>query len=112
MQHYLYTSIFSFAGYKPGECGQTSEVILSLRILFAPAPICLLLMGMVMFYFYPINEKRRQEIQTELKKRYVFYVCASICVNSCTECVSHQTFDVNLILHNQVTDAFVSYLHI
>ncbi|XP_056589183.1 sodium-dependent lysophosphatidylcholine symporter 1-like isoform X2 [Triplophysa dalaica] len=62
------TMVLHFAGYKPGACKHNSQVIFSLRMLFAPVPICLLLISMVMFYFYPITEKRRQEIQTALKK--------------------------------------------
>ncbi|XP_057175743.1 sodium-dependent lysophosphatidylcholine symporter 1-like isoform X1 [Triplophysa rosa] len=62
------TLVLHFAGYKPGVCKHNSQVIFSLQMLFAPVPICLLLIGMVMFYFYPITEKRRQEIQTALKK--------------------------------------------
>ncbi|KAA0706922.1 Sodium-dependent lysophosphatidylcholine symporter 1 [Triplophysa tibetana] len=62
------TLVLHFAGYKPGACKHNSQVIFSLRMLFAPVPICLLLISMVMLYFYPITEKRRQEIQTALKK--------------------------------------------
>ncbi|XP_051947191.1 sodium-dependent lysophosphatidylcholine symporter 1-like [Xyrauchen texanus] len=62
------TLVLHFAGYKPGACRHNPEVIYSLRILFAPVPICLLLVGIVMFYFYPINEERRQQIQKALRK--------------------------------------------
>ncbi|XP_030623571.1 sodium-dependent lysophosphatidylcholine symporter 1-like [Chanos chanos] len=62
------TLSLSFAGYKPGACHHNPEVITTLKVLFAPVPICLLLIGLVFFYFYPINEKRRQEIKAELQK--------------------------------------------
>ncbi|MGH0187172.1 UNVERIFIED_CONTAM: hypothetical protein FKN15_023935 [Acipenser sinensis] len=57
-----------FAGYKPGACSHKPAVITTLRVLFAPAPVVLLLLGMLIFYFYPINEERRREIKRELDK--------------------------------------------
>ncbi|KAK7128660.1 hypothetical protein R3I94_017030 [Phoxinus phoxinus] len=62
------TLVLHFAGYKPGACKHNPEVISSLRILFAPVPISLLLISLVIFCFYPINEKRRQKIQKALRK--------------------------------------------
>ncbi|KAJ8378210.1 hypothetical protein AAFF_G00244980 [Aldrovandia affinis] len=62
------TMALHFAGYKPGACRHNTSVIITLRVLFAPVPIVLLLVGMVLFYFYPINETRRQQIQEDLKK--------------------------------------------
>uniref|UniRef100_A0A8C1TZ06 Uncharacterized protein n=1 Tax=Cyprinus carpio TaxID=7962 RepID=A0A8C1TZ06_CYPCA len=67
------TLVLYFAGYKPGACKHNPEVIYSLRVLFAPVPICLLLISLVIFCFYPINEERRQSIQEALRKAgYVF----------------------------------------
>ncbi|KAK1156224.1 hypothetical protein AOXY_G26358 [Acipenser oxyrinchus oxyrinchus] len=57
-----------FAGYKPGACSHKPAVITTLRVLFAPAPVVLLLLGMLIFYFYPINEERRREIKRELDR--------------------------------------------
>ncbi|KAG9332492.1 hypothetical protein JZ751_014590 [Albula glossodonta] len=62
------TMALHFAGYKPGACRHNASVITTLRVLFAPVPIALLLVGMVMFYFYPINEARRLQIKEELRK--------------------------------------------
>ncbi|XP_051736631.1 sodium-dependent lysophosphatidylcholine symporter 1-like isoform X2 [Ctenopharyngodon idella] len=62
------TLVLHFVGYKPGACKHNPEVIHSLRLLFAPVPICLLLISLVIFCFYPINEERRQEIQNALRK--------------------------------------------
>ncbi|RXN11255.1 sodium-dependent lysophosphatidylcholine symporter 1-like protein [Labeo rohita] len=62
------TLVLHFVGYKPGACKHNPEVITSLRVLFAPVPICLLLISLVIFGFYPINEKRRQKIQEALRK--------------------------------------------
>uniref|UniRef100_A0A672QTZ3 Uncharacterized protein n=1 Tax=Sinocyclocheilus grahami TaxID=75366 RepID=A0A672QTZ3_SINGR len=67
------TLVLHFVGYKPGACKHNPEVIYSLRVLFAPVPICLLLISLVIFRFYPINEERRQKIQDALRKAgYVF----------------------------------------
>lgn len=60
--------VLSFAGYKPGVCKHNTVVITTLHVLFAPVPICLILVGMALFYFYPINEKRRQEIRSALEE--------------------------------------------
>ncbi|XP_048872308.1 sodium-dependent lysophosphatidylcholine symporter 1 [Brienomyrus brachyistius] len=57
-----------FVGYEPGACKHNDSVISTLRVLFAPVPIVLLLVGMLLFYFYPINEERRQQIQRELEE--------------------------------------------
>ncbi|KAL7864663.1 hypothetical protein AOLI_G00160830 [Acnodon oligacanthus] len=62
------TLTLHFAGYQSGVCKHHSRVITTLQVLFAPVPIVLLLTGLVLFFFYPINEKRRQDIQTELQK--------------------------------------------
>ncbi|XP_061113633.1 sodium-dependent lysophosphatidylcholine symporter 1 isoform X2 [Conger conger] len=62
------TMALHFAGYKSGACSHNATVITTLRVLFAPVPIALLLVGMVLFCFYPINEARRQQIQEELRK--------------------------------------------
>ncbi|XP_062872131.1 sodium-dependent lysophosphatidylcholine symporter 1 [Trichomycterus rosablanca] len=57
-----------FAGYQPGACTHDSKVITTLHVLFAPVPVCLLLMGLVIFLFYPISEERRQQTQVMLQK--------------------------------------------
>ncbi|CAB1335926.1 unnamed protein product [Coregonus sp. 'balchen'] len=62
------TLALHFAGYKPGACRQNPAVITALRALFAPVPIVLLLVGLVLFYFYPINEERRRQIHRELQE--------------------------------------------
>ncbi|XP_031421997.1 sodium-dependent lysophosphatidylcholine symporter 1 isoform X2 [Clupea harengus] len=62
------TLALHFAGYKPGVCKHNTVVITTLHVLFAPVPICLILVGMALFYFYPINEKRRQEIRSALEE--------------------------------------------
>ncbi|KAB5546388.1 hypothetical protein PHYPO_G00071470 [Pangasianodon hypophthalmus] len=68
VSHGVSTLALHFAGYQPGACRHDSRVITTLQVLFAPVPICLLLIGMVFFYLYPINEQRRWQIQATLKK--------------------------------------------
>ncbi|KAL2104335.1 hypothetical protein ACEWY4_001203 [Coilia grayii] len=62
------TLALHFAGYKPGVCKHNKVVITTLQVLFAPVPICLIVVGMILFYFYPINEKRRQQIKSALEQ--------------------------------------------
>ncbi|XP_062385030.1 sodium-dependent lysophosphatidylcholine symporter 1-B [Sardina pilchardus] len=49
-----------FAGYITNGCTQPEQVGLTLKILVSAAPIGLLLIGLVIFIFYPINEETRQ----------------------------------------------------
>ncbi|KAL1021217.1 hypothetical protein UPYG_G00010280 [Umbra pygmaea] len=62
------TLALHFAGYQPGACSHNPAVITVLRVLFAPVPIVLLIIGLVLFYFYPINKERLLQIQKELHK--------------------------------------------
>ncbi|KAM9475487.1 sodium-dependent lysophosphatidylcholine symporter 1-B-like [Clarias gariepinus] len=57
------TMILHLTGYKTGACSHSGGVVLALRLLLAPIPIILLLVGLVFFYLYPINEMQRQQIQ-------------------------------------------------
>ncbi|KAK3547571.1 hypothetical protein QTP86_025471 [Hemibagrus guttatus] len=68
VSHGISTLALHFAGYEPGACRHDSRVITTLQVLFAPVPICLLLIGMVFFCLYPINEQRRWETQVKLQK--------------------------------------------
>ncbi|TRY89879.1 hypothetical protein DNTS_030356 [Danionella cerebrum] len=63
------TLVLHFVGYTPGVCKHTERVVFTIWVLFAILPICLVLVGMTMFYFYPINEKRRQEIQEAMRTK-------------------------------------------
>ncbi|XP_067095931.1 sodium-dependent lysophosphatidylcholine symporter 1 [Osmerus mordax] len=60
------TLVLHYAGYQSGACRQPSEVIMSLRVLFSPVPIVLLLVGLGLFYCYPVNEERRSRNQRAL----------------------------------------------
>ncbi|XP_071391272.1 sodium-dependent lysophosphatidylcholine symporter 1 isoform X2 [Centroberyx affinis] len=64
----LSTLVLHFVGYKPGACRHPPAVITALRVLIAPVPIVLLFTGILLFCLYPINEKRRQQIQRNLYK--------------------------------------------
>ncbi|XP_053338438.1 sodium-dependent lysophosphatidylcholine symporter 1 [Clarias gariepinus] len=66
--HGVSTLALHFAGYQPGACSHDPKVIITLQALVAPVPICLLLIGMMFFYLYPINEQRRRQIQATLQK--------------------------------------------
>ncbi|XP_053536537.1 sodium-dependent lysophosphatidylcholine symporter 1-B-like [Ictalurus punctatus] len=59
------TMTLHLTGYKTGACSHSGGVVLALRLLLAPIPIILLLVGLVFFYLYPINEMQRQQIQQD-----------------------------------------------
>ncbi|XP_042197908.1 sodium-dependent lysophosphatidylcholine symporter 1 isoform X2 [Callorhinchus milii] len=61
------TLCLHFSGYRAGTCSHSPTVAITLRVLIAPIPITLLLIGLVIFYFYPINETRRKQLKVELE---------------------------------------------
>ncbi|GCB67542.1 hypothetical protein scyTo_0015127 [Scyliorhinus torazame] len=61
------TLCLHFSGYRPGSCEYIPAVAMTLKVLIAPVPITLLLIGLIIFYFYPINEARRKELKVELE---------------------------------------------
>uniref|UniRef100_A0A671SJP4 Zgc:171501 n=1 Tax=Sinocyclocheilus anshuiensis TaxID=1608454 RepID=A0A671SJP4_9TELE len=60
------TMTLHFTGYKAGACSHADGVVLALKLLLAPIPIGFLLVGLVLFYLYPINDVRRKQIQQDL----------------------------------------------
>lgn len=62
------TLVLHFADYQSGACRQPPGVVQSLRVLLGPVPILLLLVGLVIFSFYPLNEGHRQHNQRELQR--------------------------------------------
>ncbi|XP_039977590.1 sodium-dependent lysophosphatidylcholine symporter 1-B isoform X1 [Xiphias gladius] len=54
------TLSLDFAGYITRGCSQPEEVHLALKVLVSAAPIALIIIGLVILYFYPIDEERRQ----------------------------------------------------
>ncbi|KAK0133947.1 Sodium-dependent lysophosphatidylcholine symporter 1-B [Merluccius polli] len=55
------TVTLHFVGYRPEACQHSDGVVSALIIMFSPVPIVLLLVAMVIFGFYPINEKQKTE---------------------------------------------------
>lgn len=54
------TLSLDFAGYISRGCTQPVEVDITLKILVSAAPIALIIIGLIILYFYPIDEERRQ----------------------------------------------------
>uniref|UniRef100_A0A673FXU7 Sodium-dependent lysophosphatidylcholine symporter 1-B n=1 Tax=Sinocyclocheilus rhinocerous TaxID=307959 RepID=A0A673FXU7_9TELE len=54
------TLSLDFAGYVTRGCTQPAEVDLTLKILVSAAPIVLIIIGLLIFISYPINEEKRQ----------------------------------------------------
>ncbi|XP_047655664.1 sodium-dependent lysophosphatidylcholine symporter 1-B-like [Tachysurus fulvidraco] len=65
------TMTLHLTGYKTGACSHSGGVILALRLLLAPIPIVLLLVGLVFFYLYPINEMQHLSLQKDQKETRV-----------------------------------------
>ncbi|KAM4680161.1 sphingosine-1-phosphate transporter MFSD2B isoform 2-T2 [Amazona ochrocephala] len=56
-----------FTGYKPGICRQSSDVILTLKILIGAVPAILIFVGLFILLFYPITEESRRETKLALE---------------------------------------------
>uniref|UniRef100_W5KUM1 MFSD2 lysolipid transporter A, lysophospholipid b n=1 Tax=Astyanax mexicanus TaxID=7994 RepID=W5KUM1_ASTMX len=54
------TLSLDFAGYITRGCTQPVEVDITLKVLVSAAPIILIIVGLIIFITYPINEERRQ----------------------------------------------------
>uniref|UniRef100_A0A3P8WXF6 Major facilitator superfamily domain containing 2a-like 2 n=1 Tax=Cynoglossus semilaevis TaxID=244447 RepID=A0A3P8WXF6_CYNSE len=61
------TMVLQFVGYRAGACSHGDGVVTTLIVLFSGVPVALLLVAMLFFYFYPINERQRQEQPTTVK---------------------------------------------
>ncbi|XP_053088894.1 sodium-dependent lysophosphatidylcholine symporter 1-A isoform X1 [Pangasianodon hypophthalmus] len=55
-----------FAGYVSRVCVQPDSVNLTLRLLVSAAPVSLIILGLLIFRSYPINEERRKQNRTRL----------------------------------------------
>ncbi|XP_053124780.1 sodium-dependent lysophosphatidylcholine symporter 1 isoform X2 [Hemicordylus capensis] len=55
------------AGYKTRGCSQPEEVNLSLKVLVCAAPILLIIIGLLLFKLYPIDEDRRRKNKKALQ---------------------------------------------
>uniref|UniRef100_A0A3Q0RX39 Major facilitator superfamily domain containing 2a-like 2 n=1 Tax=Amphilophus citrinellus TaxID=61819 RepID=A0A3Q0RX39_AMPCI len=63
----LSTMTLQFVGYEAGACNHGDRVVMALIVLFSPVPITLLLIGMVFFHFYPINERRSLQLLEQIQ---------------------------------------------
>ncbi|XP_032419304.1 LOW QUALITY PROTEIN: sodium-dependent lysophosphatidylcholine symporter 1-B-like [Xiphophorus hellerii] len=64
----LSTMILQVVGYKAGACNHGDEVVTALVVLFSPAPVTLLLIGMGIFHTYPVNERNGSELKQQNNK--------------------------------------------
>ncbi|XP_053173990.1 sodium-dependent lysophosphatidylcholine symporter 1-B-like [Scomber japonicus] len=60
------TMTLQFVGYTAGACYHGEGVVTALIVLFSPVPITLLLIGMIFFRSYPINERQCLQLQEQL----------------------------------------------
>nr|XP_008115246.1 PREDICTED: major facilitator superfamily domain-containing protein 2B isoform X1 [Anolis carolinensis] len=60
-------STLDLAGYKSRACKQSSSVVIVLKVLIGAIPAILILLGLFILYFYPINEKSRKETKYALE---------------------------------------------
>uniref|UniRef100_A0A8B9KA96 Sodium-dependent lysophosphatidylcholine symporter 1-B n=1 Tax=Astyanax mexicanus TaxID=7994 RepID=A0A8B9KA96_ASTMX len=61
------TLCLHFAGYVARGCNQPDSVHLTLKLLVSAAPVSLIILGLIIFKTYPINEKRRQNNWSQLQ---------------------------------------------
>ncbi|XP_071755883.1 sodium-dependent lysophosphatidylcholine symporter 1-B-like isoform X1 [Centroberyx gerrardi] len=54
------TLSLDFAGYVTRGCSQPEAVVLTLKMLVSPVPVALIVLGLLIFKSYPIDEERRQ----------------------------------------------------
>lgn len=62
------TLSLKFAGYVTGGCSQPDSVSLTLRILVCPVPLVLIVLGLLVFKTYPIDEETRKGNQKLLQE--------------------------------------------
>ncbi|XP_061478697.1 sphingosine-1-phosphate transporter MFSD2B isoform X2 [Rhineura floridana] len=60
-------SSLELTGFKSGMCKQSSSVVIMLKILVGAVPSILILLGLFVLMFYPINEKSRKETKYALQ---------------------------------------------
>ncbi|XP_077006266.1 sodium-dependent lysophosphatidylcholine symporter 1 isoform X1 [Tamandua tetradactyla] len=61
------TLSLDFAGYRTRGCSQPAPVKLTLKMLVTMAPIVLILLGLLLFKLYPINEEKRRQNKKALQ---------------------------------------------
>jgi len=50
-------------------CSQPESVILTLKVLVSPVPVVLIVLGLLIFKTYPIDEEQRQRNRKLLQER-------------------------------------------
>jgi GPH family glycoside/pentoside/hexuronide:cation symporter len=65
---FLVGQVLGLFGYIP-DVLQTAQSILGIRLLIGPLPAVLILLGNLALAFYPINQKRYEEIQSQIQQR-------------------------------------------
>lgn len=63
----LSTGSHSFAGYQTRGCSQPARVRFTLKMLVTMAPIVLILLGLLLFKLYPIDEEKRRQNKKALQ---------------------------------------------
>lgn len=65
--HSLPTGSHSFAEYQAQRCSQPEQVKFTLKMLVTMAPIILILLGLLLFKLYPIDEEKRRQNKKALQ---------------------------------------------
>jgi GPH family glycoside/pentoside/hexuronide:cation symporter len=60
--------ILSISGYIPNLMAQSESAKLGIRIFLGPVPAAIFVLGALILYFYPIDEKKYEEIVADIKK--------------------------------------------
>lgn len=61
------TGFHSFAEYQTRRCSQPEQVKFTLKMLVTMAPIILILLGLLLFKLYPIDEEKRRQNKKALQ---------------------------------------------
>lgn len=61
------TGSHSFAGYQTRGCSQPARVKFTLKMLVTMVPIVLILLGLLLFKLYPIDEEKRRQNKKALQ---------------------------------------------
>ncbi|KAG8507681.1 Sodium-dependent lysophosphatidylcholine symporter 1 [Galemys pyrenaicus] len=61
------TLSLDFAGYQTRACSQPDDVKFTLKMLVTMAPIALILLGLLLFKLYPIDEEKRRQNKKKLQ---------------------------------------------
>ncbi|XP_054251245.1 sodium-dependent lysophosphatidylcholine symporter 1 isoform X3 [Indicator indicator] len=62
------TLSLDFAGYQTRGCSQPSEVNITLKMLVSAVPVGLILLGLLLFKLYPIDEEKRRKNKKALQE--------------------------------------------